>query len=102
MAARFLRERGFPKHERNAAVRIDEDVFVVDVLFTGRKVVLELDSRTHHDNDPAYAGDRRRIRRFGAAGWKLVPITAAADELEADIWSTHGRPSRRPRPARRT
>lgn len=90
MAARFLRDRRFPPHERNAEVRLDGEVYVVDVLFTGRKVVLEFDSRTYHDNDPSFARDRRRIRRFEAHHWRLIPVTAVdladrPDELDHDI-----------------
>lgn len=88
--ARFLAERDYPPHERNAEVRLDGKVYTVDVLFTGRKVVIEFDSRQYHDNDPRFVSDRRRIRRFEAHGWRLVPITSTdltdrQDELDRDL-----------------
>lgn len=65
---------------------------MVDVLWTQQRVALEFDSRAYHDNDPAFARDRRRSRRLAATGVQVVRATwedldARPAELAADLWA---------------
>lgn len=53
-------------------VVVDGEPFTLDVVWPEHRVALEFDSRTYHDNDPAFATDRRRSRRLAAAGWQVV------------------------------
>ncbi|MDQ3647679.1 MAG: DUF559 domain-containing protein, partial [Actinomycetota bacterium] len=40
------------------------------------RVVVELDSRQHHDNDPAFERDRAKWNALTAAGEAVVPLTS--------------------------
>ena len=74
-AIAFLRDYDFPPYERNYVVEAGGEPFMVDVLWTQQRVGLEFDSRAYHDNDPAFARDRRRSRRLAAIGVQLVRAT---------------------------
>jgi hypothetical protein len=89
-AIAFLREHGFPPYERNLTVVVDDEPFMLDVVWRRERVALELDSRTYHDTDPAFATDRRRSRRLAAAGWQVVrgtwdDLDDRPGELAADV-----------------
>jgi very-short-patch-repair endonuclease len=71
-AIAFLRDRAFAPYERNFTVVVEGEPFMLDVVWLQQRVALELDSRNFHDNDPAFATDRRRSRRLAAAGWQVV------------------------------
>lgn len=91
-AIAFLRDHGFPPYVRNFTVVVDDEPFMLDVVWLKHRVALELDSRTYHDNDPAFATDRRRSRRLAAAGWQVVrgtwtDLDDRAAELAADVWT---------------
>jgi very-short-patch-repair endonuclease len=47
----------------------------VDCAWLEHRLVVELDSRTHHDTREAFETDRARDRRLAAAGWRVVRIT---------------------------
>lgn len=88
----LLRDHGFPPYVRNVAVVVDEEPFMLDVAWLEYRVALELDSRTHHDNDPAFASDRRRSRHLAAAGWQVVrgtwdDLDDRPLELATDLWA---------------
>ena len=91
-AVAFLRDHGFPPYVRNFTVVVDDEPFMLDVVWLNQRVALELDSRTYHDNDPAFATDRRRSRRLAAAGWQIVrgtweDLDVRPAELAADVWA---------------
>lgn len=46
------------------------------------RLVIELDSRAHHQRRREMAEDRRRDRRYRMAGW--IPIRLMWEELEPD------------------
>lgn len=88
----FLREHGFPPYARNFTVVVVDEPFMLDVVWLEHRVALELDSRTYHDNDPAFASDRRRSRRLAAAGWQVVrgtwdDLDDRPRELATDLWA---------------
>lgn len=88
----FLRDHGFPPYVRNFTVVVDREPFMLDVVWLEYRVALELDSRTYHDNDPAFASDRRRSRRLAAAGWQVVrgtwdDLDDRPLELATDPWT---------------
>ncbi len=65
-----------PAYRRNVTIRLGaDDIYTGDVVFPGPRVVVELDSRAFHDNDPSFDSDRRRDRRLAAAGWVVIRIT---------------------------
>lgn len=89
-AIEFLRDQGFPPYVLNFTVVVEDEPFTLDVVWLQHRVALELDSRTFHDNDPAFATDRRRRRRLAAAGWQVVrgtweDLDDRAVELAADV-----------------
>ena len=56
----------------------------VDAVWWGPRVVLELDSREHHDNPVSFAADRRKSRKLGTAGWQ--PVRVAPEHFDdADL-----------------
>ncbi len=46
----------------------------VDFLI-GRRLIVEIDSRAHHDSPAAYAEDRRRDREAVARGYVVLRLT---------------------------
>jgi len=82
----FLRDHDFPPYVRNYVVEVDREPFMLDVAWIDLRVGLEFDSRGFHDNDPAFATDRRRSRRLGAIGWQIVRATwIDLDERPAEL-----------------
>ena len=47
----------------------------VDVLYRGRKVIVELDSRRWHNTRDGFESDRERTNALVLAGWRVVRIT---------------------------
>jgi very-short-patch-repair endonuclease len=62
----------------------------VDCVWRDQRLIVELDSRTHHAIVHAFETDRARDRRLEAAGWRVVRITwrqlhDTPEEIEADL-----------------
>ncbi len=88
----FMRDHDFPEYVRNYTVKVHGEPFTLDIAWIDRRIGLELDSRTFHDNDPSFVTDRRRTRRLGAVGWQIVRATwvdldERPAELAADLWA---------------
>jgi very-short-patch-repair endonuclease len=65
-----------PPYQRNRQIRgPGDEVYLGDIVFAKQRVVVELDARDHHDNDPAFDSDRRRDLRLIASGWIVIRIT---------------------------
>ncbi|MCW3014348.1 MAG: hypothetical protein JWO02_1440 [Solirubrobacterales bacterium] len=65
-----------PSYQRNLQIRgPGDEVHLGDIVFAKQRVVVELDARDHHDNDPAFDSDRRRDQRLIASGWIVIRIT---------------------------
>ena len=82
----FLLDAGLPLPQTNVLIEGIE----VDCAWPAERLIVELDSRTHHDSAHAFEADRARDRRLEAAGWRVVRVTwrqlhDTPDELEADL-----------------
>jgi very-short-patch-repair endonuclease len=57
----------------------------VDCAWPGARLIVELDSRTHHGTADAFERDRRRDRVLALAGWRVIRVTwrQLHDEPEA-------------------
>jgi very-short-patch-repair endonuclease len=96
----FLLDADFPMPETN--VRIEE--LEVDCAWRTERLIVELDSRTHHDLADAFEADRIRDRRLEAAGWRVIRITwrqlhDTPREVRRDLHRLLGLSSRVPAPA---
>jgi very-short-patch-repair endonuclease len=69
---------GLPRPEVNAWVEVGGDLIQVDCIWRGQRVIVELDSRTHHQTAAAFERDRQRDRRTQVAGWRPVRVTDRA------------------------
>lgn len=67
----FLLNAGLPLPRTNVLI----ESFEVDCVWPNARLVVELDSRTHHDVPHAFEADRGRDRRLEASGWRVVRIT---------------------------
>jgi len=82
----FLLDAGLPLPSTNVLI----EGFEVDCVWPVARLIVELDSRTHHAIAHAFEADRVRDRRLEAAGWRVVRITwrqlhDTPDEVEADL-----------------
>jgi very-short-patch-repair endonuclease len=82
----FLLNAGLPLPSTNVLI----EGFEVDCVWPAVRLIVELDSRTHHAIAHAFEADRVRDRRLEAAGWCVVRITwrqlhDTPDEVEADL-----------------
>ncbi len=72
----YLRAHGLPQPDhRNETIAGCE----ADCVYTDARLVIELDSRAHHQRRREMAEDRRRDRRYRMAGW--TPIRLMWEEL---------------------
>jgi hypothetical protein len=82
----FCRERQIPPPQLNVVIA----GFCVDAAWPENRVVVELDSRTHHTGIQAFEDDRKRDAKLQVAGHRIVRVTRhrlrhEADDLEADL-----------------
>jgi very-short-patch-repair endonuclease len=78
----FLINAGLPLPQTNVLVEGIE----VDCVWPAARLIVELDSRTHHDTADAVEADRARDRRLEAAGWPVVRITwRQLQDTRADV-----------------
>jgi very-short-patch-repair endonuclease len=54
----------------------------VDCVWPEQRLIVELDSRAHHQTTAAFERDRRRDRRAQASGWRTVRVTDHAMRTE--------------------
>jgi very-short-patch-repair endonuclease len=82
----FLLNAGLPLPHTNVLI----EGFEVDCAWPAARLIVELDSRTHHAIAHAFEQDRARDRRLEAAGWRVVRLTwrqlhDTPAEVEADL-----------------
>ncbi|MBS1843609.1 MAG: DUF559 domain-containing protein [Actinobacteria bacterium] len=90
----FLDTHRLPRPRLNFWLLIGDDRFQVDCLWPEARLVGELDGFRSHGTRRAFGSDRRRDRKLGAAGYRVVRITedqirnetdALASDLQASV-----------------
>ena len=67
----LLTEAGLPIPRTNQRIRIGQEVFEVDFLWAGEKLVVETDGGAFHDNPAAGDRDSHRNHALSAAGYRI-------------------------------
>jgi very-short-patch-repair endonuclease len=98
----FLDAHRIPRPRLNAWLAIDDDSLQVDCLWPDADLIGEMDGWKSHGTRRAFRKGRRRDRRLGAAGYRVVRITEGQvrDEprdLAADLRALLTRPLPRSR-----
>jgi very-short-patch-repair endonuclease len=99
----FLLDADLPMPSTNVLIEEME----IDCAWEAQRLIVELDSRTFHDQADAFEQDRARDRRLEAAGWRVIRITwrqlrDTPGEVEEDLHRLLGLGPRRRRRSRRT
>ena len=71
----LIDELGFTRPELNVWIALGDHWIKADCLWREQRLIVELDSRTHHDTTHAFERDRLRDRRALAAGWNTIRVT---------------------------
>ena len=73
-----LSEAGLPRPERQAAICLPGGgTAYVDLCYPGEKLVIEVDSYTHHSSLQDWEDDHLRNQELVALHWRVLPITAS-------------------------
>ena len=77
MVERLLLTHGLPKPELEYEIERPDGPPVgrFDLVYPHARLVIELDSRTWHDNAEKFESDRERIRELQVMGWTILPLT---------------------------
>lgn len=72
-----LRVRGIPPPVREFVINDDLGAFVarVDLAWPNDRVVVDVQSRQFHEQDPDWQADKTRFNRLGSLGWTLFQVT---------------------------
>ena len=73
---RFLADRELPAPRTNVWLQVGEDWVEGDCVWSDHRVVVELDSWSHHSSKGAFRRDRTRDRRLKVAGWEPIRVTS--------------------------
>jgi very-short-patch-repair endonuclease len=89
----FLDAKRIPRPRLNAWLSVGEDRYQVDCLWPEARLIAELDGWKSHGTKRAFRKDRKRDRRLGAAGYRVVRITedqirTEPDEVASDLQSS--------------
>jgi very-short-patch-repair endonuclease len=71
----FLDDHRIPRPRLNAWLSVGEHRYQVDCLWPEARLIGELDGFKSHGTKRAFRKDRKRDRRLGAAGFRVVRIT---------------------------
>ncbi len=71
----FLDAKNIPRPRLNAWLSIGDDRYQVDCLWPEARVIAELDDWKSHGTKRGFRKDRKRDRRLGVAGYRVVRIT---------------------------
>ncbi|KAA0273329.1 MAG: DUF559 domain-containing protein [Acidobacteria bacterium] len=75
--AAFVRRRRLPPPLLNAPVVAAEHNYVADALWPAARLIVELQSVSHHGSPRAMSADADRTRRLTLAGYRVVYVTWA-------------------------
>jgi very-short-patch-repair endonuclease len=82
----FLERAGIPRPRFNAWLTVGGRRCQVDCLWTGQKVIVELDGYASHGTRAAFEDDRDRDRRLAVAGFRWVRVTwRQLHEIPAEV-----------------
>jgi very-short-patch-repair endonuclease len=89
----FLDANQIPRPRLNAWLSVGEDRYQVDCLWPEARLIAELDGWRSHGTKRAFGKDRKRDRRLGADGYRVVRITeeqirTEPAQLAADLQSS--------------
>jgi very-short-patch-repair endonuclease len=87
---RFVRKHELPMPMLNEPVWLGDRWIEADCLWPEQRVIIELDSRSAHENRYAFESDRARDLKLQAAGWRTARVTWRRlhdheDALAADV-----------------
>ncbi len=73
---RLLRDAGISGWMTNVPLHDDAGLIgVVDILFPGQRLVIEIDGRADHSDERAFQHDRSRQNRLIARGYRVLRFT---------------------------
>jgi very-short-patch-repair endonuclease len=90
----FLDAKKIPRPRLNVWLSIGDDRYQVDCLWPEARLIAELDDWQSHGTKRGFRKDRKRDRRLGASGYRVVRITedqirsepaALASDLQASV-----------------
>jgi hypothetical protein len=89
----FLDAHRIPRPRLNFWLSVGEDRYQVDCLWPDAHLIAELDGFKSHGTKRAFRKDRKRDRRLGAAGYRVIRITedqlaTEPEDLAADLRQT--------------
>jgi very-short-patch-repair endonuclease len=84
----FLDANRIPRPRLNTWLSVGEDRYQVDCLWLEARLIAELDGWKSHGTRRAFGKDRKRDRRLGAAGYRVVRITEAQIRTEPRALAT--------------
>lgn len=81
----LLRRAGVPEPEWNAVVRTESGRFIVDGLWHGARLAVEIDGARWHLNAAAWERDLRRANALQATGLRLLRFSVRQLMYEPDV-----------------
>jgi very-short-patch-repair endonuclease len=74
----LLQRSGLPLPRRQTWVSLPGGRYRLDFAWPEQRVGLECDGWEHHGAKSAFVADRARLAEFGAAHWRILPVTWTA------------------------
>ena len=73
--AEFVGRFGIPRPSTNGLIDAGGRSFEVDCAWPAAPLIVELDSREHHENSSAFENDRARDQALTGEGWRVMRVT---------------------------
>jgi hypothetical protein len=83
----FLDAHSISRPRLNVWIALDDDSFQVDCLWPEAGLIVELDGWKSHGTRRAFRADRKRDRRLGAAGYRVIRVTEDQLTHEPEVLS---------------
>ena len=77
LSHRLLRAARIKGWETNLPVRVDNQLFYIDIAFKQQKLAIEIDGRLHETDKDLFESDRWRQNALVAAGWRVLRFTVS-------------------------
>ena len=74
---RLLRAAQIKGWETNLPVRVNGQLFYIDIAFKQQKLAIEIDGRLHETDEDLFESDRWRQNALVAEGWRVLRFTMA-------------------------